>query len=72
MPQTDRLQIITRTSAPQSVDHLGRYGNMIAEVPFPSPNYNHSSTPYTRPKDFSGVTGLSLLPPGHLFLHYKR
>ena len=56
MPQTDRLQNITGTSAPQSVDHLGRYGNMIAEVPFPSPNYNHSSTPYARPEDFSGET----------------
>ena len=56
MPQTDILQNITGTSAPQSTDHLGRYGQMIAEVPFPSPNYNHSTTPYAHPEDFSSET----------------
>ena len=56
MPQTERLQIITGTSAPQSTDHLGRFGQVIEEAPFHSPNYNHSSTPYTFPEDFSGET----------------
>ena len=56
MPQTERLQIITGTSAPQSTDHLGRFGQVIAEAPFPSPNYNHSSTPYAHLEDFSGET----------------
>ena len=56
MPQTDRLQIITGTPAPQSTDHLGRFGQVIAEAPFLSLNYNHSSTPYVRPKDISRET----------------
>ena len=56
MPQTERLQIITRTSAPQSTDHLGRFGQVITEAPFPSPNYDHSSSPYTHLEDFNGET----------------
>ena len=56
MHQTERLQIITRTSAPQSTDHLGRFGQVIMEAPFPSPNFNHSSTPYAHLEDFSGET----------------
>ena len=56
MPQTDKLQNITGTSAPQSITHLGRHGKLIAEVPFLSPNYNHSPSPYTHPEDFNGKT----------------
>ena len=56
VPQTERLPIITGTSASQSTDHLGRFGQVIAEAPFPSPNYNHSSTPYTHLEDFSRET----------------
>ena len=52
MSQSERLQIITGTDAPQSLAHLGGQGNLIAQVPFPSPNYNHSTSPYTRPSDF--------------------
>ena len=52
MSQTERLQIITGTDAPQSTAHLGRYGGLIAMVPFPSPNLNHSTSPYARPSDF--------------------
>ena len=52
MSQSERLQIITGTNAPQSLAHLGGQGNLIAQVPFPSPNYNHSTSPYTRPSDF--------------------
>ena len=52
MSQTERIQIITGTDAPQSTTHLGRYGGLIAMVPFPSPNPNHSTSPYARPSDF--------------------
>ena len=52
MSQSERLQIITGTDAPQSLAHLGGQGNLIAQVPFPSPYYNHSTSPYARPSDF--------------------
>ena len=52
MSQSERLQIITGTDAPQTLAHLGGQGNLIAQVPFPSPNYNHSTSPYARPSDF--------------------
>ena len=52
MSQTECLQIITGTDAPQSTAHLGRYGGLIAMVPFPSPKINHSKSPYARPSDF--------------------
>ena len=52
MSQSEWLQIITGTDAPQSLAHLGGVGNLIAHVPFPSPNYNHSTSPYTWPSDF--------------------
>ena len=52
MSQSERLQIITGTDAPQSLDHLGGVGKLIALVPFPSPNYNHSKSAYARPSDF--------------------
>ena len=52
MSQSERLQIITGTDAPQSLAHLRGVGNLIAQVPFPSPNHNHSTSPYTRPSDF--------------------
>ena len=52
MSQSERLQIITRTDAPQSLAHLSRVGKLIALVPFPSPNHNHSTFAYTRPSDF--------------------
>ena len=56
MPQTERLQIITGISAPQSTAHLGRYSNLIAEVPFPLKIYNHSTSPYAHPEDFVSTT----------------
>ena len=52
MSQSERLQIITGTDAPQSLDHLRGVGKLIALVPFPSPNYNHSTSAYARPSDF--------------------
>ena len=52
MSQSERLQIITGTDAPQSLDHLSRQGNLIALVPFPSQNYNHSTSAYAQPSDF--------------------
>ena len=52
MSQSERLQIITGTDAPQTFAHLGGQGNLIAQVPFPSPNYNHSTSPYAQPSDF--------------------
>ena len=47
MSQSERLQIITGTDAPQSLDHLSGVGKLIALVPFPSPNYNHSKSAYS-------------------------
>ena len=52
MSQSEQLQIITGTNAPQSLDHLSRVGKLIALVPFPSPNHNHSTSAYARPSDF--------------------
>ena len=52
MSQSERLQIITGTDAPQSLDHLSGVGKLITLVPFPSPNYNHSKSAYARPSDF--------------------
>ena len=52
MSQSERLQIITGTDAPQSLAHLGGVGKLIALVPFPSPNHNHSKSAYARPSDF--------------------
>ena len=52
MSQSERLQIITGTDAPQSLDHLSGVGKLIALVPFPSPNQNHSKSAYARPSDF--------------------
>ena len=52
MSQSEQLQIITGTDAPQTLAHLGGQVNLIAQVPFPSPNYNHSTSPYARPSDF--------------------
>ena len=52
MSQSEQLQIITGTDVPQSLAHLSRQGKLIALVPFPSPNYNHSTSAYTRPSDF--------------------
>ena len=52
MSQSERLQIITGTDAPQSLDHLSGVGKLIALVPFPSPNQNHSKSTYARPSDF--------------------
>ena len=52
MSQSEQLQIITGTDAPQSLDHLSGQGKLIAQVPFPSPNYNHSTSAYARPSDF--------------------
>ena len=52
MSQSERLQIITGTDAPQTLDHLSGVGKIIALVPFPSPNHNHSKSAYTRPSDF--------------------
>ena len=52
MSQTERLQIITGTDAPQSLDHLSGVGKLIALVPFPSPNHNHSKSAYAQPSDF--------------------
>ena len=37
---------------PQSLDHLSGVGKLIALVPFPSPNHNHSKSAYARPSDF--------------------
>ena len=52
MPQTERIQIITGTSEPESDAHLGRLSYFISEFPFPSQNVNHSPSPYARPSDF--------------------
>ena len=52
MTQSERLQIIMGTDAPQSLDHLGGAGKLIALVPFPSSNHNHSKSAYARPSDF--------------------
>ena len=52
MSQSEELQIITGTDAPQSLAHLRGLGNLISNVPFPSPSYNHSTSPYARPSDF--------------------
>ena len=52
MSQSERLQIITGTDAPQTLDHLSGSGKLIAQVPFPSPNDNHSKSAYARPSDF--------------------
>ena len=52
MSQSEQLQIITGTDAPQSLNHLSGVGKLIALVPFPSPNYNHSKSAYARPSDF--------------------
>ena len=52
MSQSERLQIITGTDAPQSLDHLSGVGKLIASVPFPSPNHNHSKSAYAQPSDF--------------------
>ena len=52
MSQSEQLQIITGTDAPQSLAHLSGQGKLIALVPFPSPNYNHSISAYARPSDF--------------------
>ena len=52
MSQSERLQIITGSDAPQTLAHLGGQGKLIASIPFPSPNYNHSTSPYARPSDF--------------------
>ena len=52
MSQSERLQIITGTDAPQTLDHLSGVGKLIALVPFPSPNHNHSKSAYARPSDF--------------------
>ena len=38
--------------APQTLDHLSGVGKLIALVPFPSPNHNHSKSAYARPSDF--------------------
>ena len=46
MSQSERLQIITGTDAPQTLAHLGGQGKLITLVPFPSPNQNHSTSPY--------------------------
>ena len=52
MSQSERLQIITGTDAPQSLDHLSGVGKLIALVPFPSPHHNHSKSANARPSDF--------------------
>ena len=52
MSQSEQLQIITGTDVPQSPDHLSGVGKLIALVPFPSPNQNHSKSAYARPSDF--------------------
>ena len=52
MSQSERLQIITGTDAPQTLDHLSGVGKLIALVPFPSPNHNHPKSAYARPSDF--------------------
>ena len=52
MSQSEQLQIITGTDAPQSLAHLSGQGKLITVVPFPSPNYNHSTSAYTQTSDF--------------------
>ena len=52
MSQSERLQIITGTDVPQSLTHLSGQGKLITLVPFPSPNYNHSTSAYAQPSDF--------------------